>query len=26
MLKWGITDIRDLYISDIDNLKKNTIL
>ena len=23
MLKWGITDIRDLYISDIDDLKKS---
>ena len=23
MLKWNITDIRDLYISDIDDLKKN---
>ena len=26
MLKWGITDIRDLYISDIEDLKNNTIL
>ena len=26
MLKWGITDIRDLYISDVDLLKKNRIL
>lgn len=25
MLKWGITDIRDLYISDIDDLKSNRI-
>ena len=25
MLKWNIKDIRDLYISDIDTLKKNTI-
>jgi phenylalanyl-tRNA synthetase alpha chain len=25
MLKWDITDIRDLYISDMDDLKKNTI-
>ena len=25
MLKWGIRDIRDLYISDIDTLKKNTV-
>jgi phenylalanyl-tRNA synthetase alpha chain len=25
MLKWNITDIRDLYISDMDDLKKNTI-
>ena len=25
MLKWNITDIRDLYISDIDLLKKNTV-
>ncbi len=26
MLKWNITDIRDLYISDIDDLRKNRIL
>ena len=26
MLKWGITDIRDLYISDIDDLKQNQVL
>ena len=26
MLKWNIKDIRDLYISDLDNLKSNTIL
>ncbi len=26
MLKWDIKDIRDLYISDIDDLKHNTIL
>ncbi len=26
MLKWNIKDIRDLYISDLDSLKKNTIL
>ncbi len=26
MLKWGITDIRDLYISDVDTLKKNKTL
>lgn len=26
MLKWGITDIRDLYISDIDDLKSNQVL
>ncbi|MCL2147898.1 MAG: phenylalanine--tRNA ligase subunit alpha [Methanomassiliicoccaceae archaeon] len=26
MLKWGIRDIRDLYISDIDDLKGNTVL
>ncbi len=26
MLKWNIRDIRDLYISDLDNLKANTIL
>lgn len=26
MLKWGITDIRELYISDIDALRKNTVL
>ena len=26
MLKWGITDIRELYISDMDLLKKNRIL
>ena len=26
MLKWDIRDIRDLYISDLDNLKKNTVL
>ncbi|MCQ2052776.1 MAG: hypothetical protein MJZ03_02415, partial [archaeon] len=25
MLKWNITDIRDLYIPDIDYLKKNPI-
>ena len=25
MLKWNIKDIRDLYISDIDTLKKNTV-
>ena len=25
MLKWDIRDIRDLYISDIDSLKKNTV-
>jgi len=25
MLKWNIRDIRDLYISDMDDLKKNTI-
>jgi phenylalanyl-tRNA synthetase alpha chain len=25
MLKWNITDIRDLYISDIDDLKSNTV-
>ncbi len=25
MLKWNIKDIRDLYISDIDSLKKNTV-
>jgi len=25
MLKWDIKDIRDLYISDMDDLKKNTI-
>ncbi|MCL2032980.1 MAG: phenylalanine--tRNA ligase subunit alpha [Methanomassiliicoccaceae archaeon] len=25
MLKWGIRDIRDLYISDIDDLKRNTV-
>ena len=25
MLKWNITDIRDLYISDLDSLKKNTV-
>lgn len=25
MLKWDIRDIRDLYISDIDGLKKNTV-
>lgn len=25
MLKWDIKDIRDLYISDIDDLKKNTV-
>jgi phenylalanyl-tRNA synthetase alpha chain len=25
MLKWNIRDIRDLYISDIDTLKKNTV-
>ncbi|MCL2333883.1 MAG: phenylalanine--tRNA ligase subunit alpha [Candidatus Methanoplasma sp.] len=25
MLKWNITDIRDLYISDMDDLKKNTV-
>lgn len=25
MIKWNIKDIRDLYISDIDNLKKNTV-
>ena len=23
MLKWNITDIRDLYISDLDHLKAN---
>lgn len=26
MLKWNITDIRDLYISDIDDLRKNNLL
>lgn len=26
MLKWGIKDIRDLYISDMDTLKTNTVL
>lgn len=26
MLKWGITDIRDLYISDMDTLKTNKVL
>ena len=26
MLKWGITDIRDLYISDIDHLRSNPCL
>ncbi len=26
MLKWGITDIRDLYISDLDVLKGSTVL
>ena len=26
MIKWNIKDIRDLYISDLDNLKKNTVL
>ena len=26
MLKWDIKDIRELYISDLDNLKKNSIL
>lgn len=26
MLKWNIKDIRDLYISDLDNLKSNTVL
>lgn len=26
MLKWDIKDIRDLYISDLDNLKKNPIM
>lgn len=26
MLKWNIRDIRDLYISDLDNLKGNTVL
>ena len=26
MLKWGITDIRELYISDMDLLKKNRVL
>lgn len=25
MLKWNIKDIRDLYISDLDSLKKNTV-
>ena len=25
MLKWNITDIRDLYISDLDSLKRNTV-
>ncbi|MDD4669281.1 MAG: phenylalanine--tRNA ligase subunit alpha [Candidatus Methanomethylophilus sp.] len=25
MLKWGIKDIRELYISDIDELRKNTV-
>ncbi len=25
MLKWDIRDIRDLYISDLDSLKKNTV-
>ena len=25
MLKWNIKDIRDLYISDLDNLKGNTV-
>ena len=25
MLKWNIKDIRDLYISDIDSLRKNTV-
>jgi phenylalanyl-tRNA synthetase alpha chain len=25
MLKWNIKDIRDLYISDIDTLKNNTV-
>lgn len=26
MLKWNITDIRDLYISDVDDLRKNRIM
>ncbi len=26
MLKWNIKDIRDLYISDIDDLRRNRIL
>ncbi len=26
MLKWGIMDIRDLYISDMDTLKTNALL
>ena len=26
MLKWGITDIRELYISDMDLLKKNRVI
>jgi len=26
MLKWNIRDIRDLYVSDIDLLKRSTIL
>ena len=26
MLKWGITDIRDLYISDLDTLRGNRVL